>query len=77
MLTGIRVHKKTAAPTHKDDKGRQLVLRAKNVLMSTQAMDEAQAHRFLQLQSMNRRKSLYEIAEAIVLSSSLLNNSNS
>ena len=47
---------------------RKLVERAKGLLMAEARLTEAQAFRALQQQSMQRRKSMREIAEAIVLS---------
>jgi response regulator NasT len=54
---------------------KELVAQAKKILMSAQGMNEEEAHRFLQRQSMDRRKSLKEIAEAILLSSSVMDSS--
>ena len=46
---------------------RKLVDRAKGVLMDTQNLSEAEAFRTIQKMSMNSRKSMREIAEAILL----------
>ncbi len=46
---------------------RKLVERAKGVLMDTQALKETEAFRKIQKLSMNTRKSMREIAEAILL----------
>ncbi|MBI3978813.1 MAG: ANTAR domain-containing protein, partial [Chloroflexi bacterium] len=46
---------------------RKLVERAKGVLMDTQGLKEAEAFRKIQKLSMNTRKSMREIAEAILL----------
>lgn len=46
---------------------RKLVEQAKGVLMRTQGLDEAEAYRRIQQQSMNARKSMREVAEAIVI----------
>jgi response regulator NasT len=46
---------------------RKLVDRAKGLLMDTQGMSEAEAFRKIQKMSMNSRKSMREIAEAIIL----------
>jgi AmiR/NasT family two-component response regulator len=46
---------------------RKLVERAKGVLMDTQELKEAEAFRKIQKLSMNTRKSMREIAEAILL----------
>lgn len=50
---------------------RKLVERAKGFLMDTQGLKEAEAFRKIQKLSMNRRKSMKEIAEAILLSSEI------
>ena len=46
---------------------RKLVERAKGVLMDTQGLKEAEAFRKIQKLSMNTRKSMREIAEAVLL----------
>jgi AmiR/NasT family two-component response regulator len=46
---------------------RKLVDRAKGLLMDTQSLTEAEAFRKIQKMSMNTRKSMREIAEAIIL----------
>jgi len=46
---------------------RKLVDRAKGILMDKRKMSEAEAFRLIQQQSMNQRKSMREIAEAIVI----------
>ena len=46
---------------------RKLVERAKGILMDTQGMDENEAFRKIQKMSMNTRKPLKEVAEAIIL----------
>lgn len=46
---------------------RKLVERAKGVLMDTQGLKEAEAFRRIQRLSMNSRKSMREVAEAILL----------
>jgi response regulator NasT len=48
---------------------RKVVERAKGVLMRTQNVDEAEAYRRIQRLSMNNRRSMREIAEAILLTS--------
>ena len=48
---------------------RKLVERAKGILMETQGLTEKQAFRRIQQESMNRRKSMREIAEAVILAS--------
>jgi response regulator NasT len=50
---------------------RKLVDRAKGILMAEHDIPEAEAYRRIQLQSMNARKSMREIAEAIILASSV------
>ncbi|MCW5941690.1 MAG: response regulator [Fimbriimonadaceae bacterium] len=50
---------------------RKLVDRAKGILMAQHGLDEAEAYRRIQLQSMNSRKSMREIAEAIILAQSV------
>jgi response regulator NasT len=46
---------------------RKLLDRAKGLLMKSANIDEAEAYRRIQLQSMNLRKSMKEVAEAIIL----------
>jgi len=46
---------------------RKLVDRAKGILMDKRGMSEQEAFRWIQLQSMNARKSMREVAEAIIL----------
>ncbi len=48
---------------------RKVVEKAKGILMSEQGFGEAEAYRRIQQQSMNARKSMKEIAEAIILAS--------
>jgi response regulator NasT len=50
---------------------RKLVDRAKGILMDTQGLTEAAAFRKIQKMSMNTRKSMKEIAEAIILAQQL------
>ncbi|RMH04358.1 MAG: GAF domain-containing protein [Nitrospirae bacterium] len=50
---------------------RKLVERAKGYLMQSRNLSEAEAFRLMQRQSMNSRKSMREIAEAIILASEL------
>ena len=52
---------------------RKLIEKAKGVLMQTARLSEAEAFRMLQKQSMEKRKSMREIAEAILLARELLN----
>lgn len=46
---------------------RKLVDRAKGILMEENAINEAEAYRRIQVQSMNLRKSMRDVAEAIIL----------
>lgn len=46
---------------------RKVVDRAKGILMDTYGLKEQEAHRRIQQESMNRRKSMREIAEAIIM----------
>lgn len=46
---------------------RKLVDRAKGILMDTQGLTEAEAFRKIQKMSMNTRKAMKEVAEAIIL----------
>ncbi|MBV6459726.1 MAG: putative transcriptional regulatory protein pdtaR [Fimbriimonadaceae bacterium] len=50
---------------------RKLIDRAKGILMKTQNVTEAEAYRRIQTQSMNARKSMKEVAEAIILATSV------
>jgi len=50
---------------------RKLVERAKGYLMESRRLSEPQAFRLIQRQSMNRRKSMREIAEAIIVAEEL------
>ena len=55
--------------THLENKleERKLVDRAKGVLMKMKHMDENQAYRFLQKEAMEKRRSIGQIAEAVLL----------
>lgn len=46
---------------------RKLIDRAKGILMEKDSINESEAYRRIQLQSMNLRKSMKEVAEAIIL----------
>ncbi len=46
---------------------RKLLDRAKGILMDQHSINEAEAYRRIQLQSMNNRKTMREVAEAIIL----------
>lgn len=48
---------------------RRAIEKAKGILMRDQQLDETEAYRRIQLQSMNARKSMKEVAEAIILAS--------
>lgn len=50
---------------------RKLVERAKGYLMQSRKLTEVEAFRLIQRQSMNMRKSMREIAEAIILTAEL------
>jgi len=50
---------------------RKLVDRAKGLLMKDNEIDEAEAYRRIQVQSMNLRKSMRDVAEAIILAKSV------
>jgi len=50
---------------------RKLLDRAKGILMESQGITEAEAYRRIQTQSMNARKSMKEVAEAIILATSV------
>ena len=49
---------------------RKLIDRAKGILMDEQKVGESEAYRRIQLQSMNLRKTMREVAEAIILAKS-------
>ena len=50
---------------------RKLVDRAKGILMDQHGLSESDAYRRMQQQSMNLRKSMREVAEAIILAKSV------
>lgn len=50
---------------------RKLIDRAKGMLMETDGVNEAEAYRRIQQQAMNARKSMKEVAEAIILAKSI------
>ena len=50
---------------------RKLVDRAKGILMDEHNLPEAEAYRRIQVQSMNLRKTMREVAEAIILAKSI------
>ncbi|MDQ6669920.1 MAG: response regulator [Chloroflexota bacterium] len=63
----IRQIQQDLAQTQETLDTRKLVERAKGVLMDTQSLKEAEAFRRIQRLSMNSRKSMREVAEAILL----------
>jgi AmiR/NasT family two-component response regulator len=50
---------------------RKAIDKAKGILMESQGMSEAESYRRIQIQSMNLRKSMREVAEAIVMAKSI------
>ncbi|MDW8107416.1 MAG: response regulator [Armatimonadota bacterium] len=56
---------------------RKLIERAKGILMDTYGLREQEAYRRIQVQSMNTRKSMREIAEAIIIAHTIQNPSQS
>lgn len=50
---------------------RKLIDRAKGILMDEHGLGEAEAYRRIQVQSMNLRKTMREVAEAIILAKSI------
>ena len=52
---------------------RKIIERAKGILMDTYGLREQEAYRRIQVQSMNTRKSMREIAEAIIIAHTLQN----
>jgi AmiR/NasT family two-component response regulator len=50
---------------------RKLIDRAKGILMEEHGLNETEAYRRIQLQSMNLRKTMKEVAEAIILAKSI------
>jgi two-component system, response regulator PdtaR len=50
---------------------RKAIDRAKGILMRDHSLDESEAYRRIQLQSMNLRKSMKEVADAIILAKSV------
>ena len=63
----VRQIQQDLAETKETLETRKLVERAKGVLMDTQNLKEAEAFRRIQRLSMNSRKSMREVAEAILL----------
>jgi GAF domain-containing protein len=69
-IENARLQAATAAIAE-DLANRKIIGRAKSLLMKKRKLDEPGAHRFLQKESMNRRKPMREIAEALLLSEDL------
>jgi len=69
-IENARLHAATAA-IMEDLESRKIIGKAKTMLMKKRRIDEPTAHRFLQKESMNRRRPMREIAEAIILSEEL------
>jgi len=63
----FRALEKEVADLQETLETRKLVDRAKGILMDTQGLSEAEAFRKIQKMSMNTRKPMKEIAEAIIL----------
>lgn len=66
-IENARLHVATAA-FQAEVEARKVIGQAKAMLMKKRGLDEPAAHRFLQKESMNRRKAMKEIAEALLLS---------
>jgi GAF domain-containing protein len=69
-IENARLQSATAA-FQEDLENRKMIGKAKTLLMKKRGMDEPTAHRFIQKESMNRRKPMREIAEALLLSEDL------
>ena len=69
-IENARLQAATAAIAE-DLANRKIISRAKSLIMKKRKLDEPGAHRFLQKESMNRRKPMREIAEALLLSEDL------
>jgi two-component system, response regulator PdtaR len=67
-LSAVRLENETLKRTLET---RKLVERAKSILQRQAGIDEEQAYKRLQQQSMRSRRSMREIAEAVILSSEL------
>ena len=50
---------------------RKSIDRAKGILMDSHQLNEAEAYRRIQIQSMNLRKTMKEVADAIILAKSI------
>lgn len=72
-IENARLQAATAAIAE-DLENRKIIGRAKAMLMKSRKLDEPGAHRFLQKESMNRRRPMREIAEALLLSDDLKEN---
>ena len=51
--------------------GRKMIERAKGILMRKKGLSEEEAFRFIQKESMDRRTSMRQVAEALILSEQL------
>jgi GAF domain-containing protein len=69
-IENARLQAATAA-FQEDLENRKLVAKAKTLLMKKRGLDEPSAHRYIQKESMDRRKPMKEIAEALLLSEDL------
>ena len=66
----ILLGKEVSSLTERLD-ARKAIDKAKGILMDSQGMSEAEAYRRIQIQSMNLRKSMRDVADAIVLAKSI------
>ena len=69
MMTGRRERRKKklrSQPTQRSDKDKELIAKAKEVLMERNHMDEEEAHRYLQKCSMESGTGLVESAQMVL-----------
>jgi two-component system, response regulator PdtaR len=66
----ILLGKEVSSLTERLD-ARKAIDKAKGILMESQGLSEAESYRRIQIQSMNLRKSMREVAEAIVVAKSI------
>ena len=66
----IQLNKEVGTLTERLE-ARKLVDRAKGILMDEHKLSEGEAYRRIQVQSMNLRKTMREVAEAIILAKSI------
>src|SRR5579862_1096275 len=66
----IQLNKEVSSLSEKLE-ARKMVDRAKGILMDEQKLSESEAYRRIQVQSMNLRKTMKEVAEAIILAHSI------